>query len=226
MAISVLCSCGKRLGLSDALAGRTIKCPACGEPLLVTGSTQSAAKAPTKKQSASPAIYISTGKIVALVSVAMVVGLGMMFYFGPMRVWNQWENIGGQARSDVSDVIAFGLQAYLSQNGMFDPNDIHGAPSVDENVNFFRPTLAMSMPEKVLFFGKSSQGDFKGYYHPSSGDIEADVNYGGKTFAGAVNLARATGQFHMTGRMVKGFPQAEVNGTPINIVWPEKKKEE
>jgi hypothetical protein len=27
----------------------------------------------------------------------------------------------------------------------------------------------------------------------------------------------------MTGRMAKGFPQAEVNGTPIKILWPEKK---
>ena len=42
------------------------------------------------------------------------------------------------------------------------------------------------------------------------------------TFAGAVDLAKATDTFHMTGRMVKGFPQAEVNGTPIKILWPEK----
>jgi hypothetical protein len=83
----------------------------------------------------------------------------------------------------------------------------------------------MSMPEKVAFFGKSNQGDFKGYYHPASGEIEADVAYGGISFAGAVDLARATGKFHMTGRMANGFPQAEVNGTPIKIVWPEKDKE-
>jgi len=177
---------------------------------------------PIKKEKASPTVYISTGKIVGLVTLGLLLTLGLMFYFGPVRVWHQWEDVGPKAHDDVSDVITFGLQAYLSQQGDFDPTDSHGAPSVDGNVSFFRPTLVMSMPEKVRFFGKSSQGDFTGYYHPSNGEIEADVSYGGMTFAGAVNLAKSTGQFHMTGRMANGFPQAEVNGTPIKVVWPKK----
>jgi hypothetical protein len=200
--------------------GKLIKCPACGDRITVAG-TPTVARAPASPQKAAPAIYISTGKIVGLISLAVLIGLGMMFYFGPVRVWHQWEDVGSKAKDDVSDVITFGLQAYLSQQGMYDPGlDAHG-PSVDGNVSFFRPTMVMSMPEKVRFFGKSSQGDFQGWYHPSSGEIEADVNYGGMTFAGAVTMAKATGTFHMTGRMLNGFPQAEINGTPLKMVTPD-----
>lgn len=223
MPITVQCSCGKRMGLSDALAGKTIKCPACGDPIHVTAAPPlPAGRKPAKKQNAAPAIYISKGKIIAASSLAIGLILGLMFYFGPVRVWNQWENIGGKAGDDVSSVISFGLQAYLSQQGDYNPRSAHNAPAVDGPVSFFRPTLVMSMPEKVTFFGKSTQGDFKGQYNTRTGDIEADVAYGGMTFAGAVDLAKATGKFHMTGRMSNGFPQAEINGTPITIVWPAK----
>jgi hypothetical protein len=214
------------MGLSDALAGKTIKCPACGDPLQVTAAPKSAARTPVKKPSASPAIYISKGKIIAAVSLVIGLTLGLMFYFGPVRVWNQWENIGGKAGDDVSNVIAFGLQAYLSQQGDYNPRNAHNAPAVDGPVHFFRPTLVMSMPEKVKFFGKSTQGDFVGYYNTQTGDIEADVAYGGMTFAGVVDLAKATNKFHMTGRMANGFPQAEINGTPLTIVWPKKDEQQ
>jgi len=222
MPISVQCSCGKRMSVSDALAGRTIKCPACGDPLPVGASAAPAAgRVAAKKPAASPAIYVSQGKIIGVICLAICVILGCMLYFGPYRVWNQWEEIGPKASGDVSDVISFGLQAYESTNGMYNPAKSSG-PSVDGNVSFFRPTLVMSMPEKVKFFGKTNEGDFNGWYNTKTGDIEADVAYGGMTFAGAVTLAKSTASFHMTGRMVGQFPQEEVNGTPIKIVTPPK----
>ena len=154
---------------AKALAGKTIKCPACGDRLQVTAAPPSRRpRTPVKKDSASPAIYISKGKIIAVAFARRGVMLGLIFYFGPVRVWNQWEDIGGKAGDDVSNVITFGLQAYLSQQGEYNPRDAHSAAAVDGPVHFFRPTLAMSMPEKVKFFGKSTQGDIPGFYHPST----------------------------------------------------------
>ena len=86
MPINVQCSCGKRMGLSDALAGKTIKCPACGDAIHVPAVAPSGAgKEARRANPASPAIYISTGKIVALASIAVAAILGIMFYIGPVR---------------------------------------------------------------------------------------------------------------------------------------------
>ena len=224
MPITVQCSCGKRMGVSDSAGGqnhqmpRLRRSPPGHRRRTVAGRQNACQKADRKprdlrlqRKDHCPGVALNRS------------GLGLMFYFGPVRVWNQWEDIGPKASDDISNVITFGLQAYLSQQGEYDPMNAHGAPAVDGTVSFFRPTLVMSMPEKVKFFGKSSQGNFVGFYHPATGEIEADVAYGGMTFAGAVDLAKATNQFHMTGRMANGFPQAEVNGTPIKILWPDKK---
>src|ERR1700728_3732012 len=213
MPITVQCGCGKRMGVSEDLAGKTVKCPACGDAIAVPApraGSPGGGRTAAKKTAAAPAIYISKGKIVGLVSLAALVVLGLMFYLGPMRVWNQWEQVGPQAQSDIGNVIEFGMKAFLSQQGMYDQaKDSHG-PSVDtDNIHFFRPTLVMSMPESVTFFGASNQGAFKGHYHPATGEIDADVQYGGMTFAGMVSLAKAGGSFHMTGRMNNGQPEAE-----------------
>jgi DNA-directed RNA polymerase subunit RPC12/RpoP len=220
MPITVQCDCGKRMALSDVLAGRTVKCSSCGDEILVPAKSKEEISAAVKTKDADPGIYISTGKIVAAVSVVVFLILFAIVYFGPLRVWRQWDDIGGKANDNVTDVLTFALQAYLSQEGGFNPNESHSMPAVDSPVQFIRPTLAMSMPEKIQFMGKNNQGDYKGYYHPRTGEIEADVAYGGRSFAGTVDLAKATGQFHMTGREIDGQPQAEVDGQPLKIVAP------
>src|SRR5580658_9715354 len=215
MPITVQRGCGKRMGLSETLAGKAVKCPACGEQIAVPAAraaTGPGGRRPVaKKPAASPAIYISKGKIVAVVSLLVVIILGAMFYYGPVRVWNQWEDVGPKAQSEVGDVLEFALKAYLSQQGLYNPAKDRQGPTVDtDNIHFFRPTLVMSMPDSVTFFGKSSQGDFKGHYHPATGEMDVDVAYGGMTFGGEVTLAKSIGQFHITGREVNGQPQAEV----------------
>jgi hypothetical protein len=76
------------------------------------------------------------------------------------------------------------------------------------------------MPQWVVFTGKTTQGNVYGKYNPANGEVQALVEYGGYSFAGAVDLAKATGKFNMTGRLVNGFPQAEVDGNPIQIYYP------
>jgi hypothetical protein len=226
MAIVVQCGCGKRMGLADATAGKTVKCPACGNSIAVPAGSAGAApvaggRRVVKEKSASPAVYISLGKIVAAAVLLIVVVSGIMFYLGPVRVWNQWEAIAPQANGDVKDVITFALQAYLSQNGYYDPARPHDVPNIDGIILFYRPVLAMSMPEKIKFEGKSSQGDFSGFYNTQTGDIEADVSYGGMTVAGMVDLAKSQGTFHITGRDVDHHqPEAESNGQKLEIYYP------
>jgi hypothetical protein len=222
MAITVQCGCGKRTSVADALAGRNVRCSACGNGIAVPMAAASTGKAAAKKQSSGPKFYISTGKIVMASILVILMVCGLLFYFGPMSVWHQWEQMGTKASDDVNDIIGFGLQAYLSTHGEYDPSKSHNTPSVQGDVIFFRPTMVMSMPEKVHFQGKSNQGDYSGSYSTTTGEIEADVSYGGYSVAGLVDVSKPTGSFHMIGRKVDGHPEAEVDGKKIVIVYPKK----
>jgi hypothetical protein len=91
------------------------------------------------------------------------------------------------------------------------------SPHADGPVVFLPPIMSFSMPQWIVFRGKTTQGNFVGKYNPKTGDVEAVVEYGGYSFAGMVDIAKATGKFNMTGRMANGFPQAEIDGKPIQI---------
>ena len=42
MPIKITCQCGQRFAAKERLAGRTVKCPKCGEPLIVPQSQDQA----------------------------------------------------------------------------------------------------------------------------------------------------------------------------------------
>jgi hypothetical protein len=233
MAITVQCTCGKRMGVSDALAGKTIRCSACGQGVFVAPGAAPAAptgkkpgntayknasgKTVTKYAASSPTVYISKGKIIGLSVIGGIVLLIFLAIVGPVHTYQKWEAMEPQANADVSDIISFGIQAYLSNQGDYDPKMQHMSPHVDGPVVFLPPIMSMSMPQWIVFRGKTTQGNFVGKYSPGSGEVQAEVEYGGYSFGGMVDIAKATGKFNMTGRMASGFPQAEVDGNPIKI---------
>src|SRR5438105_2547480 len=55
MPIKVQCACGKSLSAKDELAGKTVKCPGCQQPLKIPGGAASAAKVPAKPAAGKPA---------------------------------------------------------------------------------------------------------------------------------------------------------------------------
>src|SRR5437763_5006524 len=122
MPISVICDCGKKTTVGDPLAGKTIRCPGCGGELYIPASSSPAGAAPgkpgktAKKASAGPAIHISSGTV-TLLSVGGVIALGiLLFVFGPMHVWREWQAKEPAAKDEVTDVIDFAIKAYLSEH--------------------------------------------------------------------------------------------------------------
>jgi hypothetical protein len=246
MAITVQCPCGRRTTVGDALAGKSIRCPQCGQSVAVgaaptAGKTQPRASAPPRgataqprgktplqirRENAVPALHIETGLLIKVGVATALVVLILLAYFGPVRVWNQWEQIGPKAQNDISDVVSFALQAYLSQNGMYDPAKTHSQPGVQGNIGFFRPFLSMAMPDAVKFFGRTNQGPFQGTFNPRNGEINATISYGAVShlaFGSDTGLKETVaGSFQITGREQNGAPQAEMNGTKLTIYYPPK----
>jgi hypothetical protein len=220
MPITAQCNCGKRMNVADALAGRTIRCPSCGSGIAVGQPAPVNAPRESVRDRMAGKFYISPGKIIAAISLVTVVTLGILFAVGPMRVWNQWETIGPVASDNIKDVVGFALEAEMSTNGMYDPNKSTHQPQVDGDVMFYRPLMAMSMPDKVKFTGSSNEGPFTGFYNPNNGEIEADVAYGGYSVAGLVDIYKAPYHFHMTGRKVNDQISAEADGQPLKIYYP------
>lgn len=64
MPIKVQCKCGKAFAAKDELAGKTVKCPACQQPLKISSGAATVAKAPAKpaqSAGAKPAAAKSSG---------------------------------------------------------------------------------------------------------------------------------------------------------------------
>jgi len=216
--IQIRCTCGNSSGVSDALAGKTIRCSRCGELIKVGAPKPSGPTQAMKRRKETPAISISPGQIRAMSVIGGVILLVAIFYFGPVRTWHQWNQLEPTASNQVKDVILFGLEAYLSEHGKYDPAFQHLAPQIDEEVHFFPPVLSMSMPEKLAFLGKTNEGNYGGTYDTRTGDIQANVEYGGYSVAGLVDVKQAPGSFQMTGREIDGVPAAEVNGISLRII--------
>jgi hypothetical protein len=219
MPITVQCGCGKRTGVSDALAGKTVRCPKCGSSVFVTAAPGT--KTAAKPQKSAPAFYMSSGKIIALCSVAALVIIGIVFYLGPVRVSHQWDSMDMKARGTIRNVITYALKAKMSHTGEWDPTVPHAPPSVaNDDVTFFRPLLSMSLPKKVSFLGRSSAGEFGGTYDTQTGAVDADVSYGGHTVAGLIDLKKPSGKFHLVAHEEGDKPVCEIDGTQMDILYP------
>src|SRR6185436_4284646 len=64
MPIKVSCQCGQTFAIKDEMAGKTLKCPKCQQPLKVPA--RSAAPAARPAQAAAPAPAAPTGSLAGL----------------------------------------------------------------------------------------------------------------------------------------------------------------
>jgi len=206
--------------VSDALAGKSVRCSGCGEMIFVQASPQGSGAAKTK-QAESAGFYMSPALIGVIVGAVVLLIGGVLFYVGPMRVSGQWQAMDRKARNSVMNVITFAIKARLSEDGEYDP--AHHAPAIESSdLLFDRPLLTMSLPEKIHFVGKSNNGGFEGYYNTGTGEVEADVECGGYTVAGLVNLKKPTKQIHIVGHEVNNDPVVQIDGRTVKIINPPK----
>jgi len=150
----------------------------------------------------------------------------LALYLGPWTVWKKWGAMSSQANTQITDVVDFAIKAYESQTGAYDASESHNAPRVDGDAAFVPPMMAFSMPRRIIFSGKTNQGNYMGTYDTTNGEIAVDIETGGYTVGGLVDVKKATGKFHTTGREKDGTPSAEVDGAPLKIVMRPRNRDE
>jgi DNA-directed RNA polymerase subunit RPC12/RpoP len=300
MSIVAQCECGKRMKVADGMSGRSVRCPGCGEAVLVPagppvmaavaaqpaedaeaeaaaaarraaiaaaargGSAPAApaAKLPMrpgmkprpatatakavsakpagkaapaadrKSADATPAFAVSPTLLIWGGIGALVVGVILTIYFGPLRIGNEWEARSGQAGTEVTDVVMYALQAHQSQGMAAMGNDdasgggpgaamaLGKAPAIESPAKFIPPMLAFSMPQHVIVTGRTSQGGYRGTYDTTNGEVVLDIDTGGYSVGGMADLKKATGSMHVTGREKDGKVTAECDGAPLTIFVP------
>ena len=232
MPIMAKCACGKRIGVADVMAGRTIRCPGCGGNVVVAaaGGGAAAAKGAATGRSpargsaaATPAVSISPAQVTAAVVGVVVVGLALALYFGPWRVSSEWAAMSPKAATEVTDVVMFALQANQSEAlaGVGDgPAGLGKTPGIEGSPTFIQPMMAFSMPRRITVMGKTSQGGYLGTYDTTSGEVVLNVEVGGATSGGLATLVKPTGTLHVTGREKAGVVTAESDGRPMQVIVP------
>jgi hypothetical protein len=214
------CSCGKRTGVSDSLVGQSIRCPACGEQVGVMAASRPQGQAAANKPKVS--LQMSSGTMGMIAVVVLAFGAAFFIKLVPGRAMSQWKEINTRADGEVTDVISFALQAYSSQQDLGGSSKEHYFPKVERPINFDVPSIVMRVPEEVNFNGMTEQGRFAGTYNTQTGEITADIAFGGRTVSGLIVAAKETGAFHITGREKDGTPTAEMDGTPLRVIYPAK----
>ncbi len=179
-----------------------------------------AARSPEARRKAdtTPAISVNPALVIAAIVGVVVLVIVLALYFGPWTVGNQWAAMSARANRDVTDVVQFALQAYESEHGMYDAAQSHMSPQIQGDAAFVPPYMAFSMPRHIMFTGKTNQGNYIGTYDTVTGEVAADIETGGYTVGGLVDVKKATGRFHMTGREKDGKVEAESDGKPLQII--------
>jgi hypothetical protein len=224
MGINFRCGCGRQIGVANVMAGRFVRCPQCDGDVLVPQASapnggKSAASTTRRKPAATPSIVISPTLVTAGIIGGVVAIIVLALYLGPWRVGNQWAAISSRANDEVTDVVNFALLAYDSQHPDFSSKGVHPPPQLQGPASFVPPMMAFTMPENIIFLGKTSRGNFTGTWNTRTGEIAANIETNGWTIGGLADARKASNTIRITGREKDGKVSAEMDGQPLERNW-------
>jgi hypothetical protein len=219
MSIIAKCECGHRMSVADVMAGKSVRCSKCTGLIEVPEATGPKGPSPMARRNAEvPSVSVSPALVMTGIVTAVVMAIVLTFYFGPWTVGKKWEAMSVKANEQVTDVVQFALQAYESEHALYDTTQSHNLPQLQGDASFVPPMMAFSLPRKIIFLGKTNRGNYTGTFDTTNGEVEAEIETGGFTVAGLLDVKKATGKFRITGRMKDGEAEAECDGEPLKIV--------
>ncbi len=225
MPLLVTCdACGKQLKVRDELAGKRLKCPQCQNVFAASalgGSKQMPLKVrPQPEAQKQVAFEIPWSLMLKLSPVVIIVAVVLMVYYGPVRVWDQFEVSAKGIENETTDVLVRGLMSNMQESGLYDPVRSHYRPEV--HVQLFRPVLAMSMPEYINFRGAIGTGIFAGKFNTKTREVSVTVEFPGRNKWGRIDasLPAERPPVQLAGRTREGIVTVDVNGRPAMLKAP------
>lgn len=201
--------CRQQTQVADALAGKRVLCPSCR-----TGFVASVHAVKLPPPSKAPRLHVEAKWIVVAI-LAITIPIGLWLYQShPGKVATELTKLQPEAELNIKGVVERGLEAYMSQQGMFDSSQPRGRPHALD-VSFLWSPMYWSMPETVGIIGTTTQGAFGGNYHPKTGELEVDVEIGGMSLPGVGAIRRGKTRFHLTGHCEAHRVVFQVNGKDL-----------
>ena len=186
MPIPIQCTCGFRGSARDDAAGKSLKCPTCGERIAIPTPVGAARTPgaymnyPTSKRPPAEGkeakVELSPG-IKILIALAIIIPAIIIWAkMGPMAAMAKLDALYDPLDSAARDTVNHSLQERHKKFGytMDKPREI---PQV-KNLVIDKPVMPFKMPDHVDFQGTSTEGKFWGTYYVASKKISVKVEDG------------------------------------------------
>jgi hypothetical protein len=186
MPIPIQCSCGFRGSARDDAAGKSLKCPTCGERIAIpvpAGAARTpgaymnypASKRPPAEGKQSK-VELSPGMKILIALAIIIPALIIWAKMGPMAAMAKLDALYEPLDSAIHDTVNRSLQDRHKKAGdkMEKPWEI---PQV-KNVVIDKPVMPFRMPDHVDFQGTSTEGKYWGTYYVATKKIKAKVEDG------------------------------------------------
>jgi hypothetical protein len=119
-------------------------------------------------------VHVSPGLIVL---VLLAIGIPTIIFLveeGPIKAKDQWQKIEPTAEGNIISQVTRAIQHEYAQFLSSDENEgISGHKAI--NVVFFEPVIMIRLPDSIQIQGRTTEGLFKGTFHPQTMQFEATV---------------------------------------------------
>ncbi len=125
-------------------------------------------------KTASPKIHVNS-KLVILAILAIAVPTGIYLVDqGPVKARDDLEKIEPTAEGNITSQITRAIQHVYAAFAFAD-DDLGISRHKSLNVVFENPVIMMHLPESLQIQGRTTEGNYKGEFHPRTMRFEADV---------------------------------------------------
>jgi hypothetical protein len=141
-------------------------------------------------------------KIVLLAILAIAIPAGIFLIDqGPVKARDELEKIEPTAEGNITSQITRAIQ-HVYAGFAFGGDDLGISRHKSLNVVFENPVVMMHLPESLQIQGRTTEGNYKGEFHPQTMRFEADVPIMGQTHKVEGSLSDEDQSLNLDGKKI------------------------